>query len=183
MTKIVVLNGVGSVGKSSTAKALQARAARPLLHVSMDAFLEMLPSAMFGHPDGLVFEPLVEDGRPSIAIRTGPVVARTLSGMRHAVAAMAGQGSDLVVDDVLMGEGEAEDYRRLLAGHDLRFVGLFAPLEVLEAREKARGDRVIGLARWQFDRVHAGVDYDLTIDTTASTPEDSARRIAETFGL
>lgn len=183
MATVIVLNGVGSVGKSSTAKALQAMAARPILHVSMDAFLEMLPASMFGHPDGLVFEPLAEDGHPSIAIRTGPVVARTLSGMRHAVAAMAGQGNDLLVDEVLVGEGEAEDYRRLLAGHDLRFVGLFAPLEVLEAREKARGDREIGLARWQFERVHAGLDYDLMIDTTTNSPEEAARRIAEAFGL
>nr|AIA15789.1 Chloramphenicol phosphotransferase-like protein [uncultured bacterium] len=183
MAKVIVLNGVGSVGKSSTAKALQALAKAPLLHVSMDAFLEMLPAAMFGDADGLLFEPLVEDGKPSIAIRTGPVVARTLAGMRHAVAAMAGQGNDLIVDEVLIGEGEAAEYRTLLSGHDLRFVGLFAPLEVLEAREKARGDREIGLARWQFQRVHAGVDYDLTIDTLESSPEQSARRIAEAFGL
>lgn len=183
MAKVIVLNGVGSVGKSSTAKALQAVAGEPLLHVSMDAFLEMLPPGMFGHPDGLVFEPLVDEGRPSIAIHTGPVVARTLAGMRRAVAALAGQGSDLIVDEVMVGEGEADDYRALLGDHDLRFVGLMAPLDVLEAREKARGDREIGLARWQFARVHSGVTYDLEIDTTASSPEQSARRIAEAFGL
>lgn len=181
--KVIVLNGVGSVGKSSVAKALQAIAAEPILHVAMDAFIDMLPAAMFGHPDVLVFEPLQADGKPSIAIRTGPVVDRALKGMRRAVAAMATAGNDLVVDDVMIGEGEAGEYRDLLAGHDLRFVGLFAPLDVLEARERARGDREIGLARWQFDRVHRGVTYDLEIDTQASTPQETARRIAEAFRL
>jgi chloramphenicol 3-O phosphotransferase len=43
--RIVLLNGVGSVGKSSIAKALQAITSEPFLHVQMDAFLDMLPEA------------------------------------------------------------------------------------------------------------------------------------------
>jgi chloramphenicol 3-O phosphotransferase len=78
--QIIILNGVGSVGKSSTAKALQQIAARPLLHVAMDVFLDMLPPAMFGHPDGLVFETIQEQGQPSIVIRSGPVLERGRPG-------------------------------------------------------------------------------------------------------
>jgi chloramphenicol 3-O phosphotransferase len=179
---VIVLNGVGSVGKSSTARALQTLTAEPFLHVAMDAFLEMLPAAMFGHPDGLVFETIEQDGQPSVIVRSGPAVERTLSGMRHAIAAMAQQGNNLVVDDVVLGD-EARDYRRLLADFDLRLVGLFAPLEVLEARERARGDRAIGLARWQYDRVHQGVAYDLEIDTTTVTPLQAAAEIRDAFDL
>ncbi|MDE1996547.1 MAG: chloramphenicol phosphotransferase, partial [Rhizobiaceae bacterium] len=36
MAKILLLNGVGSAGKSSIARALQAIAAEPFLHVQMD---------------------------------------------------------------------------------------------------------------------------------------------------
>ncbi|MES3028314.1 MAG: AAA family ATPase [Pseudomonadota bacterium] len=182
-SQVIILNGVGSVGKSSTARALQEIAARPFLHVAMDSFLEMLPAAMMGHPDGLVFEPGQEDGHPSIALRTGPVLDRAMQGMRHAIAAMAGQGNNLVVDEVMLGRGEARAYRELLLGHDLRIVGLVAPLDVLERRERERGDREIGLARWQFDRVHQGVVYDLEIDATATTPAQNARKICEAFGL
>ena len=46
--RIVLLNGVSSVGKGSVAKALQKIASRPMLHAQMDALLEMLPAAMFG---------------------------------------------------------------------------------------------------------------------------------------
>ena len=182
-SQVLILNGVGSVGKSSTARALQEIAAQPFLHVAMDSFLEMLPAAMMGHPDGLVFEPGQEDGHPSIAIRTGPVLDRAMQGMRHAIAAMAGQGNNLVVDEVMLGRGEARAYRELLPAHDLRIVGLLAPLDVLERRERERGDREIGLARWQFDRVHRDVVYDLEIDATAATPTQNARTICEAFGL
>ena len=182
-SQIVILNGVGSVGKSSTARALQEIAAQPFLHVAMDSFLAMLPAAMMGHPDGLVFEPGQEDGHPSIAIRTGPVLDRAMQGMRHAIAAMAGQGNNLIVDDVMLGQGEAQAYRELLADHDLRIVGLLAPLDVLERRERERGDREIGLARWQFERVHQGVVYDLEIDAAATTPAQNAQMICEAFGL
>lgn len=181
--QVIILNGVGSVGKSSTARAMQAITAGPYLHVAMDAFLEMLPAAMMGHPDGLVFETTQDEGRPSIAIRSGPVLERTMSGMRHAIAAMAAQGNNLIVDEVMLGQGEAQAYRDLLPAGDLHLVGLFAPLDVLERRERERGDREIGLARWQFDRVHRDVVYDLKIDASSGTPAEHARTICEAFGL
>ncbi len=180
---VVILNGVGSVGKTSTARALQTIVAKPFLHVSMDAFAEMLPERMFGHPDGLIFETVQEQAMLCVVVRTGPVMARAMRGMRHAVAAMAAQGNDLVVDDVMLDAADAQEYRALLARAQLRFVGLFASLEVIEARERARGDRRLGLARWQFERVHQGQRYDLEIETSGSTPEENARHICAAFDL
>jgi chloramphenicol 3-O phosphotransferase len=180
---IIILNGVGSVGKTSAARAFQRIAAETFLYASMDTFIEMLPERMFGHPDGMIFEAGQENGRPSIAIKCGPAIGRTLKGMRHAIAAMAEQGNNLIVDDVMIGEGEAQEYQLLLSKFDLRMVGLFAPLDVLEAREHARGDREIGLARWQFDLVHRGVTYDLELDAASSTPMQIAERIRAAFGL
>ncbi len=180
---VIILNGVGSVGKTSTARALQTIAAKPFLHVSMDAFAEMLPERMLGHPDGMIFETVQEQGLPSVVIRTGPVMARAMRGMRHAIAAMAAQQNDLVVDDVMLDAADAEEYRALLTHTQLRFVGLFAPLDVIEARERARGDRRLGLARWQFERVHQGQRYDLEIETSASTPSGNAQQICAAFDL
>ena len=181
--RVIILNGVGSVGKSSTARALQTITATPFLHVAMDAFLDMLPEAMFGHPDGLIFEKNQDQGKPSIVIRSGPVLDRAMQGMRRAVAAMAAAGNNLIVDEVMTGPDKQQEYRVLLTGFDVRFVGLFAPLDVLEARERQRGDREIGLARWQYDRVHQGLTYDLTIDTAMITPLETARKIRDAFGL
>ena len=109
--RVIAPQVVGSVGKSSTAKALQQITAEPFLHVSMDAFLDMLPPAMIGHPDGLVFETGQDGGAPTVMIKTGPVVERVMRGMRHAIAALVGQGNNLIVDDVVWEPADQADYR------------------------------------------------------------------------
>ncbi|HTX51474.1 MAG TPA: AAA family ATPase [Caulobacteraceae bacterium] len=180
--RIVLLNGVGSVGKSSTAKALQRIVERPMLHVSMDAFLDMLPPGAFGNPDYYRFETWLEAGAPVTAVRSGPVLQRLTHGMRRVVAALAADGLDVVVDDVFWGDDLA-DYRAVLAPYAFHAVGLFAPLDVLEARERTRGDRDLGLARWQFAQIRPAAGYDLEIDTNEISPEEAAARIKATFGL
>jgi len=188
-TGIVLLSGVGSVGKSSIAKALQKITTKPFLHVEMDTFLQMLPDAYQDHPDGLRFETTIEGDKPTVFVRTGAVAERALSGMRHAVAAMAGAGNNLIVDEVIFGNVTTEygnvlsEYRMLLAPFQLYLVGVHAPLEVLEDRERRRGDRLIGLARWQYGRVHNGMVYDLEIDIARATAAESALIIKERFGL
>jgi chloramphenicol 3-O phosphotransferase len=180
--RIVLLNGVGSAGKSSIAKALQKITTAPFLHVAMDAFIDMMPEAMFEDVDGLTFKTLQEDGKPSVEITTGPVAARVFLGMRFAIAEMARRGNNLIVDDVLLG-GDKAEYAEALAGLTVHWVGVFAPLDVLEARERQRTDRMVGLSRWQFDRVHKGMTYDLELDTSRSTPAECAERIKRAFDL
>jgi chloramphenicol 3-O phosphotransferase len=180
--RIVLLNGVGSAGKTCIARALQTITAEPFLHVQMDAFLEMLPRALHEHPDGFVFETVHENGHPLVVIRTGPVGERTMRGMRHAIAAMAGQGNNLIVDDVMLGS-EGAEYAELLASFTVFTVGVFAPLDVLGARERQRGDRLTGLARWQYDRVHKHMTYDIEVDTSRATPMQCAELIKQRFQL
>ena len=180
---VVLLNGVSSVGKGSVSKALQTIAASPMLHVQMDAFLEMLPATMFGSPEGYIFETTEWDGHPVTEIKSGPVMETTMRGMRAAVAAMAGAGADLIVDEVIWEPADLADYRQRLARFEFYAVGLFAPLAVIEQRERQRGDRDLGLARWQYDKVHGGVSYDLELDTRARSPEELAGLIKAAFEL
>ena len=180
--RILLLNGVGSVGKSSIAKALQAITAEPFLHVQMDAFLDMLPAALQDHSEAFAFETVHVDGKPEVIIRSGPVGQRLMRGMRQAIAALAREGNNLIVDDVMSAEDRA-DYDRLLGEFEVFTVGIFAPLEVLEARERARGDRMLGLARRQVRYVHEGMRYDLELDASSATAEECARAIKEKFGL
>lgn len=182
MSRIIILNGVGSAGKSSIARALQDITTLPFLHVSMDSFLDMLPAAYWDHPDGFVFETTLQEGAPAVAIKTGPVAMQLMRGMRRAMAAMAAEGNNLVIDDVML-ETDAEEYRTQFVDHDVSYVGVFAPLAVLEQRERDRKDRMIGLARWQYERVHQGLIYDLVLDTSLRTPAQCAAMIKETSGL
>ena len=112
------------------------------------------------------FETIQEDGKPSVVIRTVRSRVRlprhAPCGRRHGT-----QRNNTTLDEVLL-DGEAE-YPALLAPFELHMVGVFAPLEVLEARERERGDRMIGLARWQYERVHRDMTYELEIDTSQAT--------------
>src|ERR1700752_2357176 len=87
---IILLNGVGSVGKSSIAKALQTITAEPFLHVPMDAFLDMMPERYWNHPDGLTFETVQQDGKPSVVIKSGSIAERGFRGLGPALAAKRG---------------------------------------------------------------------------------------------
>jgi len=124
----------------------------------------------------------MEGGRPSCAITVGPLAEHTLGGMRRAMAALADAGNNLIVDDAMMDSDSAE-YAEALSGHRVSWVGVHAPLEVLEEREQRRGDRDIGLARWLFDRVHKGVAYDLELDTANASAAECAARVKLAFDL
>src|SRR3546814_16540118 len=97
----------------------------------------MLPATGFGRAVGLIFETVLEDGKPSVVITTGPVAERALRGMRHAIVAMAAQGNNLIVDDVMLGS-EKTEYAPLLAPFEVFRVGVFAPLEAI-GRESCGG--------------------------------------------
>lgn len=177
-SRVLLLNGVGSAGKSSVARALQGLAADAFLHVPMDAFLEMLPERSFDTPEGLTFRPDVVEGSPVVHIDSGPLAVRTFRSMRKAVGVMADMGLNLIVDDVADADDIA-DYREILRHHDVTVIGVFASLSVLESRERQRGDRMIGLARAQFDAVHDGIEYELIVTTDDRTALECATEIVE----
>ena len=56
-------------------------------------------------------------------------------------------------------------------------VGVRAPLEVLEERERRREDRATGMAREQSAHPAFAREYDLVIDTSMYSPEDGALSI------
>lgn len=176
MTKaghIIFLNGASSAGKTSIARILQQHLSDPYLHIALDAFLNMFPSNFAKTPNDLGEIP------PEIAIYLGPSAQRLISGYHHALAACAMTGNNLIVDHVLLDRRWLQECVALLSTFSIFFVGVRCPLEVLEARERERGDRKSGLARAQFDRVHAHVLYDLEIDTSLASPQECAARIEQ----
>lgn len=70
-----------------------------------------------------------------------------------------------------------EECLESLTEYEVYFVGVKCPLEELERRELARGDRQVGFAKWQFERVHQYGEYDLELDTLACTPEECALQL------
>ena len=98
--RILVLNGVGSVGKSSVARAVQALAGSVWLHAPMDAFLEMLPAPLQDSAEGFAYLP----GPGGVRVESGPVGRRLMAALPGAVLALAEAGN--VIFDAVLGAEE-----------------------------------------------------------------------------
>ncbi len=186
----IYLNGTSSAGKSSIAAALQALLPDPYLHVGLDAFTGMFPPAYvavqsFGQPvpprayAGLVLLHDIQDGRLQLDAHHGPAWERLATGFRQAIRALAVSGNNLIVDDVLTTRDTLHSTVAALTGLPVSFILVHCSLAELARRERERGDRLLGLAAWQHDRMDAGMVYDLDLDTSRCTPDYCARQIVD----
>ncbi|MEM7664740.1 MAG: AAA family ATPase [Pseudomonadota bacterium] len=176
--KVIILNGVSSAGKSSLATAIQEEADATFLHVEMDAFISFLPDGHEFKPDWFRLDMIASETGKLPRISNGPRGDALLKVMRKFVVNAAQEGLNLVVDEVCHAR-EIKDYRSGLREHDVRFVKVFAPIETIEQREKARGDRLIGLAREQSRHLHDKIIYDVEIDTSIATLREAAAHILD----
>ncbi|MFD5826574.1 chloramphenicol phosphotransferase CPT family protein [Lentzea sp. NPDC060358] len=159
---IVLLNGTSSSGKSSIAAELLRVLDTPWFHLAVDAFGAMRS-----------VERTLELGGPELA----DVLRRTRAGFHRAVAGMARAGNDVVADHVLSEPWRLRDCLTEWEGLDVVFVGVHCPVDELERRERARGDRVPGHAAAQLESVHRHGLYDFEVDTGAGGPRECALAI------
>ena len=162
--RVILLSGVSSSGKSSTARELQRRLPTPFLHFSIDHLRDsgVLPLERFRSG-----EFAWADARENFFV-----------GFERAVAAFAGAGNDLIVEYIVETREWMERLQATLSGCAVFFVGVHCPLEELERREAARGDRPLGDARRDFFSVHEHCIYDLEVDGTVA-PELNAAKVIE----
>ena len=115
----------------------------------------------------------------AVVARFGPVFRRLVDSMAPAVRALIDGGNAVIFDHVLHDHAMYDSYCRATAGLDVFAVGVTCPLDVLEAREQARGDRVQGRARGLADVVHTFCSYDVTVDTGATSIDACVAAILE----
>ncbi len=175
---VIFLNGTSSAGKSSIAKQIQKLFPNPIIHTGLDDFVLMLPSSYIIHGEraeqGYQF---IHEPGPSTTIRIGPIAKRLARVKHQSMKSFLEEGFSLIVDEVLLTEEEFQEYVELFHDYRVLFVAVKPPLEVVEEREKARGDRILGLARGYYDLTHQGKNYDLIIDSAKTTPEELAQVI------
>ncbi|WP_188903758.1 phosphotransferase-like protein [Deinococcus aerophilus] len=160
---VILVNGASSAGKSTLCRALRDALPGPFLHFSLDLF-------MFG--DTVL--PRTPDGK----IRDWPTLRpRVFEGFYRCLPALLTAGNSLVVDLIIETAEQRDRLWTLLAPHDVYVVGLRCPVEELERRERARGDRRPGDARRDAETVHAFMPYELELDCTAPLPENMTRVI------
>ncbi len=177
---IVYLNGPSSSGKHSIVTALQELMDTPWFNIGIDTWFYNFPGKFIGN------RPAASAGFPwgvdtdGWLVRTAPVGLygqRLMRGLYAATAALATAGNNVVVDDVMYEAWMIPACAQILAALPAYFVGVQCRLEVVQARERARGDRPMGQVRLNYDLVHRYGIYDLEVDTSEESPADCAARI------
>jgi chloramphenicol 3-O phosphotransferase len=160
--RVIVLNGPSSAGKTTLARAVRDACAPRVAAVSLDQFF---PCVARSHPN---------DWHLFAALTTAAFAT---------AASLANGGWDVLLDTVFERADCVALMRSALAAHDVALVAVTCPLDILEARERSRGDRRPGQARDQFDRVIQNVGgYDLVLDTGALSLDACVERISGLLG-
>lgn len=182
--RVVILNGTTSSGKSTLVDLFCERRAiqgELWLHTALDEYMGKMPAEYFDVPgfrgrlgaEG--FRIVERAGR--VAFDVGPTAERVLGAYRRTVATWARHGLDVIVDEVLLGPDPILDWREALAGLSVLWVAVRCSPDVVAQRERARGDRVLGLAAGQARTIHRGVRYGAEVDTTTASPAASVARL------
>jgi chloramphenicol 3-O phosphotransferase len=161
---IIFLHGPSSSGKSTLARALQAKSDDLLWHYSIDHLRDsgVVPMARVRRGD----------------FRWSEHRAAFFEGYHRSVAAIVDAGNTVIVEHILDTPGWHERLQELLAPHRVLFVGLHVALAELNRREAARGDREMGSAEADFHAVHQGLRYDLELDTGGNLDANVDRVLA-----
>ena len=190
---ILLVNGPSSAGKTTLCRALQAAIPAPYLVTGFDDFIFMAAPRYYRGADtgqqaerdaftalGVEMATTSAPGAPpAVEARFGPVFRRLIDSMAPAVRALVDGGNAVIFDHVLHDRAMHESFSRAAEGLDVFAVGVTCPLDILDARERARGDRVLGRARGLAAVVHTFRDYDVMVDTGALGTEACVALVLE----
>ncbi|NRB05324.1 MAG: AAA family ATPase [Rhodobacteraceae bacterium] len=152
MAQVIFLHGASSSGKSTLARALQYASDIPFWHISIDHLRDsgVVPVARFWNGD---FE--WRDHRRAF-----------FDGFHASLRAYVEAGNNLILEHILEEPQWLSQLQDIFADHNVCFVGVHCPLEVLVRRERTRGDRRIGSAAEDFHNIHKGLHYDIDVRGT-----------------
>jgi len=167
--KIIILNGASSAGKSTLCEALQKKLDEPFLNFSLDFF-------MFNSG-------VLPQRRETQGLFSWPVMrAKLFNGYFNCLSGLAAAGNNLLVDYIIESEDQLQYLTLKLGCFDAFLVGVHCPLEELERRELARGDRSPGDAKKDLETVHTFTSYDFEVDSCQS-PDRNADKIISAWSL
>lgn len=156
--RIIILNGGSSAGKTTLARTLQSSFPEPWLLLGIDLLIWTLPPDLIGDSRGLSMrEGVITRGDTFMALYTG---------FQMAVAALARNGIDVLLDDVTLdGVADQRRWNDALNGLEVFWIGVRCDPETAAKREALRQSRLPGVARHQAVSVHSGVEYDTEVDS------------------
>ena len=183
--QLILVNGPSSAGKTTLCRALQDKIPQLYLVAGFDDFIFTASPRYYRGADtsrqserdsftaqGVEMITTSKPGEPPCVVaQFGPTFRRLVDAMAPAIRALVDGGNAVIFDHVLHDRAMYESYCAATVGLDVLKVGVTCPLDLLEARERARGDRVLGRARGLVDVVHTFTDYDVKVDTGSMSTE------------
>lgn len=156
--RIILLNGTSSAGKTTLARAL-----RPNLEAQFHFYSsDQLAYAGFRPTD------------KEVGYEHREMFFR---GFHRSIPAFASVGLDLLIEHIVEEQIWAEELQELLAPFDVFWVGVHAPVDEIERRERSRGDRQIGEGLFHL-KTHTFCRYDVEVDTTQPLQRNVATIVA-----
>ena len=179
--KVIILNGTPRSGKSSIAEVIQNTFDGVWLNLGVDNYMKTIPSK---YQPGIGLRPGGE--RPDMET----MIEAMYLAMYESIAAHSRRGLNVVAD-----VGHHDYYSKplgilpkcaeFLADHDVLFVGVRCPVDIIMERRIATwkagyddGEIPAPVIRWQ-ESVHAHGIYDFEADTSRNTPEEIAVMIKD----
>jgi len=86
-------------------------------------------------------------------------------------------GLNVIADTVIDNDKRFNECLDVFFDQPTLFIGVMCSKEELMRREQIRGDRQIGLANSQFDKVYCFNEYDLEVNTEELNPSECAEKI------
>lgn len=161
--RIILLNGTSSAGKTTLSHALRAQLAEPFCLYASD----QLADAGF---------------RPPAPHQRHAGRERFFDGFHRSIPAFAAAGNDLIIEHIVEQQSWADQLAALIGHLDVFWIGVHAPLAVLEQRERDRGNRQAGEAAYHL-KTHDYCRYDLEVDTTSAPIEQIAADVAAAWRM
>jgi chloramphenicol 3-O phosphotransferase len=157
---ILLINGPSIAGKTTLSWELQTNAPGYWYWLPLDCFLDAVPSQQW-------------DKDRDEAFKTA------FDLYYNCIKLISDQGKDIIVDTVMCSKDAFASFENKLLGYSVIMVKVTCPVDELNRRELARGDRDIGLAAGQVEIMVPQQCYDLVLDTHAQSTQDCARQIIE----
>ncbi|WP_274648832.1 chloramphenicol phosphotransferase CPT family protein [Paenibacillus humicola] len=169
---IVLLNGTSSSGKTSISIELVNQKEILFHHLSIDDFFKNFNEFIDKKfPD---FKPKREvDDQVIAQIIFDPIMSYYYSTIKL----FSEMGLNVIADTVIDNDKRFNECLDVFFDQPTLFIGVICSKEELIRREKIRGDRQIGLASSQFDKVYCFNEYDLEVDTEELNPIECAEKI------
>ena len=171
---IIIVNGTSSVGKTTFAKLLLDNLhIDTVRYVGVDSFVDMLPQYLVGDREEARAGFFFSKNTDGVGIEVGKQGEQVIASMHLFVKALVTSGLSAIVDHVLLSPHWAQQLQQLAADTGVTVVRILVTCSPDESsrRERARGNRRLGLESGLRHVENNSTQYDFVIDSTAQSPE------------